>query len=258
MAMNEEQDESGGIPEWVVTFGDMMSLLLTFFIMLVSMSEIKEEEKYQALVESFRKQFGHTRSITSMMPGPAKPRSAKLSKGTTMGRARRKDTHRGGNKVRAPVGDDTTVTMVSKGSRTAVGTAIFFDEDSARLSESSKEQLITQIQIFLGKAQKIEIRGHTSLKPVVPTERIRDQWDLANERARAVSAFFISKGIRPQRIVLSAVGPNEPVYVGTDPNQLKRNNRVEAYLLDSYVKDLEGTPEQREEAFTDEGGEEQP
>ena len=47
--MAEEEDSGGGIPEWVVTFGDMMSLLLTFFIMLVSLSEIKQEEKFQAI-----------------------------------------------------------------------------------------------------------------------------------------------------------------------------------------------------------------
>jgi chemotaxis protein MotB len=40
--MDDEPDEIS-IPEWVVTFGDMMSLLLTFFILLVSISEIKEE-----------------------------------------------------------------------------------------------------------------------------------------------------------------------------------------------------------------------
>ncbi len=56
--MNDEPDEIG-IPEWVVTFGDMMSLLLTFFIMLVSLSEIKEEETYQALVNSVQEQFGY-------------------------------------------------------------------------------------------------------------------------------------------------------------------------------------------------------
>ncbi|MCA9240906.1 MAG: flagellar motor protein MotB, partial [Planctomycetales bacterium] len=35
--MAVEEEPPPGIPEWVVTFGDMMSLLLTFFIMLVSM-----------------------------------------------------------------------------------------------------------------------------------------------------------------------------------------------------------------------------
>ena len=37
-----EEDSVPGVPEWVVTYGDMMSLLLTFFIMLVSMSQLKE------------------------------------------------------------------------------------------------------------------------------------------------------------------------------------------------------------------------
>ena len=60
MAVLEDNgDDGGGVPEWVVTFGDMMSLLLTFFIMLVSMSEVKEQERYQAMVDSIRQRFGH-------------------------------------------------------------------------------------------------------------------------------------------------------------------------------------------------------
>ena len=71
MAMDQEDDSGGGIPEWVVTFGDMMSLLLTFFIMLVSLSEIKEEQKYQAMVESMTKRFGY--DSADAKPG-ARPR----------------------------------------------------------------------------------------------------------------------------------------------------------------------------------------
>ena len=40
--MNHEEDTGGGIPEWVVTFGDMMSLLLTFFVLLLSFSTMEE------------------------------------------------------------------------------------------------------------------------------------------------------------------------------------------------------------------------
>jgi hypothetical protein len=53
----EEPSSGGGVPEWVVTFGDMMSLLLTFFIMLVSFSELKSEEKYQALMDALQRQY---------------------------------------------------------------------------------------------------------------------------------------------------------------------------------------------------------
>ena len=42
--MTMEEDAPPGVPEWVVTYGDMMSLLLTFFIMLVSLSEIVAEK----------------------------------------------------------------------------------------------------------------------------------------------------------------------------------------------------------------------
>ena len=45
-----------GAPEWMVTFGDLMSLLLTFFVLLFSMSEIKEKKIYE-LIKSFANYF---------------------------------------------------------------------------------------------------------------------------------------------------------------------------------------------------------
>src|SRR5690606_27108975 len=100
----QREEAPPGVPEWIVTFGDMMSLLLTFFIMLVSLSEIKQDEQYQMLVESIRKQFGHDTTINAAVPGDIKPRNASLTNIATMGRARRLDTKRGGDKTKAPVG----------------------------------------------------------------------------------------------------------------------------------------------------------
>jgi chemotaxis protein MotB len=51
-------DDSPGVPEWVVTYGDMMSLLLTFFIMLVSLSEVVAENKYRAILDALQKYTG--------------------------------------------------------------------------------------------------------------------------------------------------------------------------------------------------------
>ncbi|MFN0196532.1 MAG: flagellar motor protein MotB, partial [Planctomycetaceae bacterium] len=52
-----EDDAPAGAPEWVVTYGDMMSLLLTFYIMLVSMSEMKDNSngKLRAMMDSMTK-----------------------------------------------------------------------------------------------------------------------------------------------------------------------------------------------------------
>ena len=51
--LEEPPPEEEGLPPWVMTFGDMMSLLLTFFILLFSMSEL-EVEKFRLAAESIR------------------------------------------------------------------------------------------------------------------------------------------------------------------------------------------------------------
>ncbi len=107
--MDQDEGDAGAIPEWVVTFGDMMSLLLTFFIMLVSLSEVKQKEKYQALVDSMRRQFGHDTSIASLAPGQHKPRNAQLARLSSQGRSLRANTMNGGDKVKAPVGENPRV-----------------------------------------------------------------------------------------------------------------------------------------------------
>jgi len=47
------------VPEWVVTYGDMMSLLLTFFIMLVSLSDVAADQKYRAILDSLQRYIGY-------------------------------------------------------------------------------------------------------------------------------------------------------------------------------------------------------
>jgi chemotaxis protein MotB len=58
MAKKKEKSEAGA-PAWMITYGDMMSLLLCFFIMLVAMSEIKAEEKFEQVMQSLREAFGY-------------------------------------------------------------------------------------------------------------------------------------------------------------------------------------------------------
>ena len=240
-----------GIPEWVVTFGDMMSLLLTFFIMLVSLSEMKEEEKYQALVESMRKQFGHLRTRASLVPGELRPRNSALSKTATMGRTKRLDTMQGGDKVQAPAGDHPRVVIVRPGTKTGIGTVIYFDEGTAELTAEHRNLLSQQVSVMQGKSQKIEVRGHTSHKPVAAGSGLRDNWDLAYQRSRIVMQYLIQDlNIDARRIRMSVAGPHEPAHIGTDEKKLRQNPRVEVYMLDEVISDSVGTQEELQERFT--------
>ncbi len=101
-----EEDPPAGVPEWVVTYGDMMSLLLTFFIMLVSLSELKGDKKYQAMVRSIMKRMGYELG-PEVPPGKSFPLDSAIDKLRTLGAQTKTDTGRGGVKVPGPVGSAT-------------------------------------------------------------------------------------------------------------------------------------------------------
>ncbi len=231
-----EEEPVPGIPEWVVTFGDMMSLLLTFFIMLVSMSEIKEEEKYRAMLESMRRQFGHEASMASVLPGEmAQANSALSSIAPSQARALRKNLMKGGNQVKSVTGEHSRVQNIRQGRNSTNGGVIFFGEDSSELTAQNEMDLLLIAQQLAGKPQKIEVRGHASRKPVDPHLGFSDHWALAFQRGHVVMQFLITQGISPERIRLGSAGAFEPVDTGLDPEERKRNARVEILMWDERV-----------------------
>lgn len=240
--MAVEEEPAAGIPEWVVTFGDMMSLLLTFFIMLVSMSEMKEDEKFQAMVESFRQQFGAHEFGKEMVPGESRSRGAQMPHPIyAMGRSSKKDMKNGGQEVKAVVGDNEKVQIVRPGDDSSIGGVIYFDEDATELTDDNKRDLVRIIEQLAGKPQKIEIRGHTSRRPIDPKSGIQDLWDLAERRCHNTMNFLIEQGIEPNRIRLGNAEAHEPLYNGVDPDRLKKNSRVQILMWDERVSDLDGS-----------------
>lgn len=219
-----------------------MSLLLTFFIMLVSMSEMKEEEKFQAMVESFRQQFGAHVDGREMVPGDSRSRGAHTPNPIySMGRSQKKDIKNGGQEVKAVVGDNEKVQIVRPGDDSSIGGVIYFDEDATELTKENKRDLVRIIEQLAGKPQKIEIRGHTSRRPVDPNSGIKDLWDLADRRSHNTMNFLIEQGIEPNRIRLGNAESHEPLYNGVDPDRLKKNSRVQILMWDERVSDLDGS-----------------
>jgi chemotaxis protein MotB len=244
--MLHQPETGGGVPEWIITYGDVMSLLLTFFIMLAAMSQIKKEDhKYQAVVESLRQQFGYDEGLKEI-PGEYRARNSAWQFLTNLGRAKRKDLATGGNDVTAATGDNFKVEAVRPGQSTVVGAAIFFDEDSAELPETGQQVLASLVPAIVGKPQKIEIRGHASRKPVKNGTAVRDHWDLAYQRCHNIMQYLMQQGIEPNRFRLSSAGASEPVNNSLVPALRQQNARVEVILwdeqVDDYATDNTGNP----------------
>lgn len=198
--MSLEEEAVPGVPEWFVTFADMMSLLLAFFIMLVSMSSFEEPKQFQSMIASLREQFGHN------------PSQGKAEKNLM---------------VAASVDN---VPDVRKRGETLPGGTISFAELAIELTEENKRSLYQIARQCAETDATIEIRGHAAQSAIDPRSGIRDVWDLADRRCRSTMEFLIEQGVEPNRIRLANAGVSEPLYNGADTVRLRENSRVEIRL----------------------------
>lgn len=212
----QEDPPPPGVPEWLLTYGDLMSLLLAFFVMIVSMSDLQSEGRVVQAVEAMQRQFGHD----SPKPEGIEP-------------------HRGA-RVAAPLGPNAMVRSIGPGRMPVVGGSVLFDEYSAQLGETQQSELRALAERLQGKGQRIEIRGHTTRRPLPAEGRFQDHWQLAFARCREVEQLLVAAGIDDNRMRLSVAGGNEPAYIGDETLRIRENSRVEVFLLDEFAGPNDG------------------
>ncbi|MGQ9504040.1 MAG: OmpA/MotB family protein [Thermogutta sp.] len=240
--LKQEASGGGGAPEWVLTYGDMMSLLLTFFIMLAALSEVKKEDQFEALAEALRKRFGKYVSLEDIALY-YKPTVATPLKSVSQGREKVTRTLEGASKTKGPKGREPRVTAIRPADEATTGGVIFFQEGSDEPETNFREKIAEIAKSLSGKPQKIEIRGHTSPRPLDPESPYRSHWDLAFAECLKVMNELISAGIEPERIRISVAAANEPIYTEPHPEKRQQNARVEISLLNELTRDLKGSPE---------------
>ncbi len=204
--MPEKKCPPPGAPEWVLTYGDMMSLLLTFFIMLYAMSTL-EEVKVATVAESFSQQFGSA-AQSIPVPGDQPPANSNRRELKSTGRAKRKDTFMGGNPVLAPKGDYASVRSVRPKREKIVGGIVYFGLGLYELDDVAKQDIRTIADQLRGTPYKILVKGHTSIEPGIFANNL---YVLAFNRAMEVRNELIRLGVDGKLIRVEAVGPNEPV-----------------------------------------------
>lgn len=215
-----------------------MSLLLTFFVLLFSMSELKREESV-LLLESLRRRFGNETAPLSVMPGPHRPTPARAERQPTLARAKVQDTHPGGDRTRAPVGDNPRVRTIRNQTQIIEGAAVYFSTGSAELTTEARHTLKQVLDQIAGKPQKIEVRGHTSALPLPANSPFRNHRELAFARAGAVVDYLVSLGIERQRLRIAVAADTEPLTSPARPEMHYLNDRVELIILDELVDDFE-------------------
>jgi len=230
----------------MVTYGDMMTLLLCFFVIIVAMSEIKQEDKFRQVVDSIRQAFGYDSSLHSA-PGDQTPLNSLLRQLEQIIVPRYID--REGDADQEGIdGRVEKVTDVREGIQIVVGGRVAFDRFSAVPKETAERRIAKVADTLRGKNNKIIVRGHATKEPLPEDSLYADPMDLSYARARAVADILTDHGVRPARVCIEANGDREPIVRQAYTEQRRAvNRRVEIIVTEALLQDFAGKTTTNEE-----------
>lgn len=242
------EEEHENIERWLITYADMITLLMAFFIMMYAMSVVNKG-KFAALAVSVRTGFGgpiagalpeflQIIEASASKPGMLPPDDYELltaaskfirrSLGPTAvadfpGRKSARKTQSLSEQVTVVARDRDLVVRVAAG-------PVTFPRGSAELTPAARRIVDAVARLVARLPNHIRIEGHTCNLPI-HTARFPSNWELSAQRAINVLTYLVRHGIEPSR--LSAVGfaDTVPLVPNIDEAHRRKNRRVDIVII---------------------------
>jgi chemotaxis protein MotB len=231
-----KQKPAQGIPEWVVTFGDMMSLLLCFFILLQMFSELKREHEYQRVVTAVKEAFGYQGGI-GVLPVDNPPLKSVIDTMEQMTLSMdREKTKISNNNDPGVSGPEMRVMKIKEGIVFTIGGPSIFDPESAVIKPAMRTQIERVARLLDGRSNKIRIVGHATPKYLSANSPWQDLDELSYARAKAVRDLLVEFGLDDRMLRIEAAGTREPMRPrAMGVVDAAENRRVEIILTEHLV-----------------------
>jgi chemotaxis protein MotB len=229
-----------GAPEWALTYGDIMSLLLCLFVALVSMSEVRHD-RFQQAATSLQRAFGGHEGDLGDLPVEAESLNTLVAKLSELEVPKFTDK-KGDSPDEGIRGRNFRVTNVREGLQIVVGGKISFDRFGANLKPEARELVAQTAERIRGYNTRIVVRGHATREPLPDGAPFKDARDLSYARAKAVARELEEAGVRRVRILVVAVGDGEPLARQAYTEERRAlNRRVEILVTEDLVDDYAGS-----------------
>jgi chemotaxis protein MotB len=183
---------------WLMSYADMITLLLCFFIIFVSVSEPKKD-RLSALADGMTKKFG-TVEMATPFQGVFRSLSAII------------ETHQ--------ILKDIAIDKTENGLVMELSSLSFFTPQTADFQEKMTPvltELVAALKTIDFMQYRITIEGHTNDLPV-NTGLYPSNWELSTARAAHLVRFLIEQGIRPDRLAAVGYGSTRPKVPNLDSN----------------------------------------
>lgn len=215
-------NEQPTAPFWMTTFSDMMTLLMVFFVLIVSMSEIKIKRFEEALTY-----FQGGRGILTQQS--VMNNTLQTQETPNINRQQAEQFERLNDYLQEnDLQDKVQVELRPDGVHTVITDSVMFNTGEARLIEPARTILRLLADVIDADIQTVAVEGHTDSRPI-RTLRYPTNWELSAARAASVVRFLQQHEdvLEPERYVALGYGEHHPVASNATPAGRAQNRRVE-------------------------------
>ncbi|MFC4619253.1 flagellar motor protein MotB [Camelliibacillus cellulosilyticus] len=222
---------------WMITYADMITLLLVFFIVLYSMSEL-ENNRFNALVQSLKTAFqGDAVLDQSKNPPPKDTSLPPIPKKKKDDQKNTEQLDKLYIKLQDYITKNHLKTQIElqnlpRGVQITLKEEILFDLGKADIKNEAKPILNRVGGILQSVGNPIAVEGHTDNNPIRYTTEFHSNWELAAARAHNVAMLLIQMDeISPERISYTSYGEYHPRVTNDSKKHQAMNRRVNIIVL---------------------------
>ena len=224
---------------WQGTYGDMITLILCFFVMLYDPTEI-DITQLATITQSL--QMNETESVNGGMSlstgklsdlGNTINSLPAIEKGRSLGLAKKKAVSLFAPDVKS---NRITITSDERGLVISLAADNFFEEGSADLNiDETRETLLRLSDFFKDpelKNRRFRIEGHTDNTPVAADSKFISNWELSAGRAMNVLHYLADFGVDENKFSVAGYADTRPKFSNDSPETRAYNRRVDIIILD--------------------------
>ncbi|OGO78893.1 MAG: hypothetical protein A2Y23_03085 [Clostridiales bacterium GWB2_37_7] len=235
MARKKQDEHKAGAPEWLATYGVMMTLLLVFFVLLFSMSSI-DSQRYKAVVQSLSGSLGVLDSGTTVTLEPLInnfPSDSPTEAPTEYEEF--SDMQEELQKIleESELNGQIKLEINERGLLIRFLDNVLFDSGKADLTPPAKQIISKVSEVLHDTNKKITVEGHTDNVPI-NTFKYPSNWELSTSRAVNVVKYMIDENdISPIRLSAAGYADQYPLRDNSSVEGRKNNRRVDMVILRS-------------------------
>ncbi len=231
------EEEEGGIPGWMATFADLVTLLMCFFVLMFAMSST-QEESFKELVQSLKSALGvqsvpeaGTREGLIMPEIPTEQKKETEGGGAGAGGMVQKELDEIESDVKELImfnklGGLVNVQESEMGAVITISDVVLFPAGKSNISKDGLGIMAKVSAVLSQFPYHTKIAGHTDNIPI-HTARYPSNWELSANRACEVVRFLVSQGLDPRKLSAEGYAEFRPIATNDNSEGRARNRRVE-------------------------------